>query len=208
MRGGHARTTRPAAKLGLALLVVGVLGTVAGFATFAAFSSTTVNTGNLFTAGTVTLTDNDAGGVLYDNLTNQKPGVDQDRCIKVTYSGSLASLVRLYGAASPAGINPEHINLRIDKGTQGGTVTFPDCTSGTGFVADGAGNPIYIGNVSDFLTNRTNFSNGVAANPGTGTNWVTNDTLVYRFRMSVADLPAAQGASSGTITFTWEAQNQ
>jgi len=51
-------TTR---KMLLTLLLVGVVGATAGLGTFSAFSSTTDNTGNNFTAGSVTLSDNDAG---------------------------------------------------------------------------------------------------------------------------------------------------
>jgi len=38
--------------------------------------------------------------------------------------------------------------------------------------------------------------------------WAEDDTLVYRFTLSVQDDNAAQGASSGLHTFTWEARNQ
>ena len=85
----------------LTLLVVGLLGGVAVVGTLSAFSSTTTNTDNSFAAGTVTLADNDSGGVLY-SVSNQKPGVDTVKCIELTYTGSLDADVRLY---TPSSVN-------------------------------------------------------------------------------------------------------
>ena len=65
-------TTR---KLLLSCLVLGVVGAAAGFSTFSAFSGTTTNSGNTFATGTVTISDNDAGGALY-NVPNALPGVN------------------------------------------------------------------------------------------------------------------------------------
>ncbi len=49
----------------LSLLLVGTIGTVAGIGTFSAFSATTENDGNVFAAGTVSISDNDAGAAMY-----------------------------------------------------------------------------------------------------------------------------------------------
>ena len=46
------------------LAVLGVLACIAGAGVFSAFSSQTDNPGNVVTAGTVTLADNDAGSAL------------------------------------------------------------------------------------------------------------------------------------------------
>ncbi len=108
----------------LTLLVVGLLGGVAVVGTLSAFSSTTTNTDNSFTAGTVTLTDNDSGAVLY-SVSNQKPGVNTVKCIKLTYSGSLDADVKLY-TPSTVNASAQYINLTIEKGTSD-TSTFPNC---------------------------------------------------------------------------------
>ena len=68
-------------KFLLSALVVAVLGSVAAFGVFAAFSQTTVNSGNSFAAGTVTIGDNDAGSALY-NVSNRKPGDSVTSCIR------------------------------------------------------------------------------------------------------------------------------
>jgi len=59
-----------ARKLLLTALVLGALGGAAGLGAYSAFSGTTSNPGDSFTAGTVTLGDNDAGAALY-NVSNQ-----------------------------------------------------------------------------------------------------------------------------------------
>ena len=190
-------TTR---KVLLSLLVVGAIGSVVALGAFSAFSSTTSNDNNNFTAGTVTIADNDAGSALYA-LTNQKPGVTTDRCIKVTYGGSLDADVKLYGSAI-AGVGSNLINLTVAPGTVSGAPAFPSCT---GFTAD-AGAPLYNGGASGFPTS---YATGIADNPGTvATKWATGDSVVYRFSTSVQDVNGAQGATTGTHSFTWEARNQ
>ena len=183
----------------LTLLIVGLLGGVAAVGTLSAFSSTTTNTDNSFAAGTVTLTDNDSGGVLY-SVSNQKPGVDTVKCIELTYTGSLDADVKLY---TPSSVNAsaQYINLTIEKGTSD-TSTFPNC--GT-FASEST---IYSGTLSAFAATKNSFANGLLAFPGSQTAWAPNDTLVYRFTLSVQDDNAAQGASSGLHSFTWEARNQ
>src|SRR5205085_6492325 len=76
------------------LLVLGIVACIAGAGVFSAFSSQTDNPGNIVTAGTVKLEDNDGGQALY-SLTAAKPGDTKTSCIKVTYVGSLAATVKL-----------------------------------------------------------------------------------------------------------------
>src|SRR5690349_6958672 len=132
-------------KLMLSLLVVAVLGSVAAFGVFAAFSQTTVNSGNSFAAGTVTIGDNDAGSALY-NVSNRKPGDTVTSCIRVTYSGTLASDVHLYTPDVIGAIGP-YVNLTIDAGSQP-AASFPSCT---GFSPD-AGGPLFNGTLAGFAT--------------------------------------------------------
>ena len=51
------------AKVGMSFLLLALVGTAAGVASFSAFSSETTNDANTFTAGTVYVSDNDAGGL-------------------------------------------------------------------------------------------------------------------------------------------------
>jgi hypothetical protein len=191
-------------KLLVGVIVVGLLGGMTGWATFSAFSSTTSNSGNEFAAGTVNISDNDAGAVMY-NLANQKPGDTVTTCIKATYTGSLDSTVKMY--ASPVAAVGSYVDLTITPGT--GNVTFPSCT---GFTAD-SGGALYSGTLKAFADTYNNYDTGLVDNPGTtATKWVANDAVVYRFVLTLQDNNAANGVSSalstGPHSFTWEARNQ
>lgn len=180
------------------VLVVGLAGTLAGFGVFAAFSDTTSNPDNSFAAGTVTIGANDDGTMLY-SVSNEKPGVTTSRCIKVTYSGSLDADVKLY--ASTVGAGAQYVNLKITSGTGDS----PDCT---GFTADASNTVVYDGTVKGFADAHTGWSNGLGDNPLAATKWAQNDAVTYKFDVSVQDDNNAQGATTGTHSYTWEARNQ
>ena len=186
-------------KILLSLLIVGIVGSVAAVGTFSAFSSTTSNSGNSFAAGTVVLADNDSDAALYA-VTNQKPGTSTVKCIKLTYTGSLAADVKLYTTSS-VNASAQYINLTIEKGTSDSS-TFPNC--GT-FTPEAT---IFNSTLATFASTKNSYANGIAAFPGSQTAWAQNDTLVYRFTVSVQDDNNAQGATSGSHAFTWEARNQ
>lgn len=186
-------------KILLSVLVIGALGSIVALGAFSAFSDSTTNPGNTFSAGTVDISDNDTGSAMYQ-LTNQEPGVTTNRCIRVTYNGSLDSAVRLYSSAVGAGA--QYVDLTITPGTQG-AAAFPNCT---GFSAD-PGGPIYNGTLANFAASHSSWANGLAAPGPLAADWSTNDEVVYRFSVSLQDDNAAQGATSGSHDFTWEAQN-
>ena len=71
-------------KLLVTMLLVGIVGAGAGSATYSAFTSTTGNGGNVFSAGTVNLTDNDGGSTSLLALSNAKPGDADTGCIAVS----------------------------------------------------------------------------------------------------------------------------
>jgi hypothetical protein len=193
-------------KVLMTLVVVGLAGSVIASAVFSAFSATTTNPGNTISAGTVAIGDNDAGDAMYE-LTNQTPGTVTSKCIKVTYTGSLNSAVKLYtGSTLDAGA--QYIDLKITSGTQS-TSTFPDCT---GFTADtnGASGVLFDDDLAAFGTAHSDWSNGLALNTAAAipsATWVTSDAVVYKIDVSVQDGDDAQGATSGLHDFTWEAQN-
>jgi len=191
-------------KVLLSFLLVGVLGGLAGLGVFAAFSATTSNDGNTFSAGSVTISDNDANSALY-SVTNKKPGDSVSGCIKVTYTGSLAADVHIY-TTSTMGPLAQYIDLTITPGTQA-VSSFPSCT---GFIAD-LGGPIYSGTLQNFANTKNSYANGVVDLPGTlQTAWNANDSVVYQFTATLqSSAPdTAQGATTGSHSFTWEARNQ
>jgi hypothetical protein len=188
----------------LSVLVIGIVGTVAGIGTYSAFSSTTSNDGNVFAAGIVYLSDNDSGGAMY-NVSNKKPGDQVQSCIQVTYGGSLAADVKLYTTSS-IGTVGQYIDLTVEKGTATGA-TFPGCGTYT------SQSTIYSGTLSNFASTKNSYANGVSAYPGSQTSWGNGDVLVYRFTLTLQDNNSANGGSSGALStgshsFTWEAHNQ
>ena len=200
-------------KLLVTLAVVGVLGSLATYGTFSAFSASTVNTGNSFAAGTVAIGDNDGGPsapvAMFNNIIDQKPGVGVERCIKVTYSGSLPADVKLFMTTTPHA-SASNINLKIEKGTTTVEPTFPSCGLAGNFVAQGSA--LYDSTLSGFAA-KNDYTSGVAACPGSScdptaaNSWTSaSGVLVYRFTMSFADSGA--GAQSGSTEFKWEARNE
>ncbi len=162
--------------------------------TGAAFSATTENAGNAFAAGTVTLTDNDAGSAMF-NVSAMTGGDSAVGCIEVAYSGSLNPEVRLYGASAAGDGLETYLDLTIERGT--GT-----CAA---FVADAA---VWTngtdGDLGVYLGAVTDYASGVDTWQPTGGG--PDDTVPYRFTMALQDNTLAQGKTV-TVTFTWEAQN-
>jgi len=191
-------------KFLLTFLLVGVLGGLAAFGVFGAFTSTTSNANNSFASGTVVIGDNDANAPLY-SVSNAKPGTSASGCIKVTYTGSLASDVHIY-TTSTIGSLGQYVDLTITPGTQTGTPTFPSCT---GFSAD-SGGPLYSGTLQNFANTKNSYANGVVDFPGATASWVTNDSVVYQLTTTLqSGAPdAAQNLTTGSHAFTWEARNQ
>jgi hypothetical protein len=180
-------------------MIVGVLAAVAGLGAFSAWTSTTSNAGNSFASGSVSLTDNDAGSAMY-NVSNKKPADSVTQCIKVTYTGSLDSDVKLYTSSAIGSLGP-YIDVQVRPGS--GNPTFPGCT---GFTPDAA--DLYNDTLANFPTS---YAGGILdAGPGSNTKWVTSDAVVYRFTLTLqSSAPdAAQGLTTGAHTFVWEARNQ
>jgi hypothetical protein len=186
--------------------VLGVVAAIAGAGVFSAFSSQTENPGNVVTAGTVVLEDNDGGTALYA-MTTAKPGESKTSCIKVTYKGSLPATVKLFiPTSTPIGELGPYVNLKVEAGTQTSS-TFPSCE---GFTPLATSPTLYEGTLSAFATEHSSFTNGVTTNPASATKWETNNALVYRFTATLSSSApeSAQGATTGSHAFRWEAQNQ
>mgnify|MGYP001811679368 CR=1 FL=1 len=176
-----------------AFLLVGLL--VMGTSR-AAFSDTTDNDGNLFAAGDVVLTDDDNTQAMFD-VSNMVPAVPAQKCIEVTYEGSITPAdVELYvasGDLTGTGLDG-YLDLTVELGAGGG---FADCT---GFAPSAT---VFTGELGAFAAAYTDFASGF----GGWTAASTNDAQTYRFTFTLQDDNAAQGLDAG-VTFTWEAQNQ
>jgi hypothetical protein len=171
---------------------------------FSAFSFTTPNSGNTGTAGTVALTDNDSGTAML-TMSNAKPGDTDTSCIQVTSTGTLPSLVKLYGTTTGTGLDA-YLTLTVTRGT--GAAGFDDCT---GFTPDAVN---YAGLGAGVLHNGTltSYPDSYAAgttDPRTASipeAWTTGETHSYKLQLTVADNNAAQTLNV-TQAFTWEARN-
>jgi hypothetical protein len=199
-RRTEAETMNRTRKILKTLLVVGVVGTVAGVGSFSAFTSQADNDNNRVSAGSVTLTDNDGGSTPLYDITNAKPGDTQTSCIRVAYSGSLPATVKLFTPSTIGALGPQ-VNLKIESGTQAAP-SFPSCN---GFSTE---TTLFDAALSTFATS---YGGGITDYPGTvATSWVSTDAVVYRvtatFSASAPD--ASQGASTGLHTLRWEARNQ
>jgi Tfp pilus assembly protein PilW len=194
-------TPRTARLAGWIAIPVALLtsGLVISQASYSAFSSVASNPASNWTAGSVAIADDDAGSALF-TATALKPGSTGTKCITVTSSGSLASLVKLYGVGSTTtnGLS-SFITLTVTQGTGG---NFGSCT---GFTPLATGSAVFSGTLAAFGTTATNYATGLGTWAPTG---ASPETRVYRLTYTV-DAAAPNTSQNGTaaIAFTWEAQN-
>jgi hypothetical protein len=160
--------------------------------TRAAFDATTQNGSNAFSAGTVTLTDDDSGTAMF-NATTMKPLDTVVHCITVTYSGTITpAAIRMHATVGGTGADA-YLNLTVEDGSGG---SFGSCT---GFSASST---LYNGTLNGFVAAHSNWATGLAVwNPST-----TPSSHTLRFTATLQDNNAAQGLTA-TAVFTWEAQN-
>jgi hypothetical protein len=194
-------------KLLLSLIALALAGTALAGATWSSFSQGTANPSNGFSAGTVNVSDNDAGTTF--SPPGVSPGTSASGCIRVTYTGSLTSALRLYASAS--GTLGQYLNLTITRGSES-SPSFPSCASftadSTNYIGSGAG-VVYSGTLGAFVSAHSDFGTGLADPPGAPQTWNTNDVHSYKFNFALpAGAPAAAQGLSSSTTFDWEAQNQ
>jgi hypothetical protein len=171
-------------------------------ASYAAFSAQTDNTGNSWSSGTVVLSDDDSGAVLF-SASNMKPGDSSTKCIQVTYTGTLAANVKLYGAvtAGSPDLSP-YIKLKVEQGTGG---TFADCT---GFSPNGTTPTLFdgtLGGASSFAA-ATDWTSGILSTfAPTG---ASTESYTYRVTATLdSNAPNSVQGGSAQANFIWEAQN-
>jgi hypothetical protein len=176
--------------LALAFILVALLVVTSSRQAFVAQND---NTNNQVTAAAVNLTDNDSSSAMFANVTGLMPGANVDRCIDVTYTGSVdPTAVLIYISGAPTGTLAPYLNLTIDVGADTAD-PFRDCTS---FVPSGN---VYTGTLSAFAAAHTGYATGMTTwDPAAGP-----ETRTFRFRLQVQDTQAAQGLTA-TFGFSWE----
>ena len=135
-----------AGKIIRTVLILGAVCLVGAIGAFSAFSSQTDNPGNVVTAGTVVLADNDAGASLYGD-TNAKPGEQPDVVHPGRSTPARSTLTCGSTRRARSGRSAPTSTSKSSPGAQA-SPSFPSCT---GFTPD-AGGAIYDGALSSFPT--------------------------------------------------------
>src|SRR5687768_1338051 len=105
----------------------------------AAFVAQNDNTTNQVTSAAIALSDNDLTSAMFNNVTSMVPGTTYQRCIDVTYTGTVdPTAVMLYANGAPTGTLAPYLDLTIQVGADTPDA-FRDCT---GFVSSGT---VYTG---------------------------------------------------------------
>lgn len=156
----------------------------------AAFTDSTDNAGNSWTAGSVTLTDDDSNTALF-SYSGWTPTDTASNCIVVTYSGDvLPAAIRLH-AITTGGLD-DYLDFTVELGTGG---SFGNCA---GFTPTST---IFSSTLTNFALAHSDYASGL--NVFTAATNPTSQTL--RITTTLQDNNAAQGLSS-TATLTWETQ--
>lgn len=206
-RGSRARARLGAVLAGMAMCGVTALATGV---TYGAFKTSTVNGSNSFATGSVALADNDAGTAML-SLSSARAGATDTGCIRLTYTGTLASEVRHFATVS--GALASQLTLRVTRGTQ----SSPSFDSCTGFQADardyygkGAG-VIYDGPLSGLPAGYEAGIVDPTDTAGTGTptaeSWDPSEVHTYRYAVTLAGDASNEGQTAAA-TFRWEARNR
>lgn len=196
---GMATTRTWKLQLGAAIASLALVSLLVLEVSSAAFVANTTNTGNSWTTGQVSLTDDDGGptsGVAMFDVTGMLPGQSAERCIQVTYTGSSdPQPVKLYASGTDSGLG-QYLDVTV---TEGSGSTFPNC--GTTFVADTAPGAQIVNSTLDAFKADT-AGTGIWDPSATG---ATGESRTYKFVVTLnANTPdTAQGASAAA-TFTWE----
>jgi hypothetical protein len=168
----------------------------------AAFTASTDNKSNVVESGTVVLTNDGAGTAMF-NLGNLNGGQTVERCINVSYDGSLTADIRLFGASSGELAPGLATTIEIGAGAVGGKGF-----SCTGFVAiappgSSATTPLFNDTLDVFGKNNTSYATSLG-----GFNEATKGaSKSYKVTVKVSNLAAYQGKSA-MADFTWEAQGR
>jgi hypothetical protein len=193
-------------RLGFRLLLSAAVLTLASgawsAATWSALSDSSVTPTNTVTAGSVVLSDNDSGGALL-TLGTAHPNDSVTGCIRVTYSGTAPSTVRVFGATGGTGL-ASYLDLTVTRGTLSAGAAFSSCATftpdATNYLGSGIG-VIYAGTVAAFPAAGA----GALVDPSApAATWNTGDVHSYKFTATLQNNAGAQGKTASP-SFTWEA---
>lgn len=166
----------------------------------AAFTGQTRNSGNEWSTGSVSLTDDDNGQARFQ-VANMLPGATDTKCIKVTANASVPSTVKGYSVNPVTSVQglENRIKVTIESGDGG---SFADCT---GFTSDDGPALVPDRPLSEVAAIST-YESGIGG-------WAVPagvSSKTYRFtwrfdtsEMTQAQIDQLQGAKTG-IDMQWE----
>lgn len=162
----------------------------------AAFVAQNDNTGNSVSSASILLADNDSTTAMFNNVTGMIPGTPVDKCIDVTYTGTIdPTAVMLYASGTPTLDLAPYLDLTIEIGADT-PAPFRDCT---GFTPTAT---LYTGTLATFASAKNSYGTGVSAwDPST-----TGEVRTFRFRLTVQDNALAANKST-TFGFSWETRS-
>jgi hypothetical protein len=176
--------------LALSFIAISILVVTSSRAAFVAQND---NVTNQVSAAAVDLADNDSGTAMFNNVTGLMPGTTVDRCIDVTYTGTVdPTAVLIYASGAPTGTLAPYLDLTVEVGVDT-PAGFRDCT---GFVSSST---VYTGTLSGFAAAHSGYATGVTTWDPAG----SPETRTFRFRVAVQDNAAAEGLTT-TFGFSWE----
>lgn len=199
---------RKVAALAAGPIAIVIAGTMVWQGSQAAFTTTTRNAGNSWSAGKVTLTDDDAGAAAF-TVKGLVPGQSGEKCIVVTSNSDVSGEVRTYVqnlAKSTHGLE-NYIKVNLDMGTGG---SFDDCTGFTAGQQPIAGVPISL-----LAQNKVDYANSTTSWVTTGTSgesksykvsWNFDDKKTDGATMTPEEVNALQG-DTFSIDMVWELQS-
>lgn len=188
--------------LGFAVIPVALMVTTmfVTASSYSVFSAKTDDTGNSWSAGTLTLA-NDSASAMF-TVPNMKPGGPVvTKCITLTSTGTAPSSVKLYSAnASTTNSLSTYLNLQVEVGsatsTAGGACT--------GFTSSSTIFP--TATLASFTSSRTTFANGVAT--GWSPTGAGSESKAFRFTVTpLSTMGNTQMGSTAATDFVWEAQS-
>ena len=140
------------------------------------------------------LTDDSAGTAMYTDQDGLIPGVPEERCIRVTFDGSVdPQPVLLYSAGVDGSLAP-YLDITVEMGTADAGA-FGDCL---GFAS---ATSLFSGTLADFQATHGGYDAGLVTwDPA-----AAGEARAFRFTVAVRDDPAAEGLTS-TFGLTWEAR--
>lgn len=190
--------TSPALRLLAFAAGMLAIGSITLTTSRAAFTDTTGNAGSSFSAGTVTLSDDDQGQVLFD-VVGMAPGSSAAACIAVSYEGSIADpgRVSLYsGGFSGSTVLAGALLVTVEEGAGG---AFGDCA---GFVPAGT---LVDTTLAGFDATHVSYASGV----GTWTPATSPESRTYRMlvQLDPAAPDTVQGTSVADVAFVWEVRS-